>query len=186
MTGVAVGRATITYSATDDSDASNDESTTKRFPVTVSNARPTVGALDNLTVGIGKEKTATVTVTDSDAEDTHTVAASSSKTSVATVSVSGKTPDDRGQGGGQGDDQVLGDGQQQGSQRGVHRTNLHGPRVANSRPIVAAISDRSVAEDGTAQCDGLGHRPRRGRHPHDHGVIEQYAHSSRDRRGGRH
>ena len=102
-------------------------------------------------MGIGKEKTATVTVTDSDAEDTHTVAASSSKTSVATVSVSGKTLTIAGKAAGRATIRYSAtDSSKAPNAESTERTFT--VTVANSRPIVAAISDRSVAEDGTAQA----------------------------------
>ena len=151
VTGLAVGTATVTYSATDDSEASNDESTAKEFLVRVSNARPTVGSLADLSLGIGKEKTATVRVTDRDPEDTHTVAAASSRARVATVSVSGKTLTITGKAVGTATITYSAT-DSSGAANAKSTDRSFRVTVANSRPTVAAIADRSVAEDGTTQA----------------------------------
>ena len=91
VTGVSRGEATISVTATDDSEEANDTSLPARFDATVPNSRPVVGSISALAVSRGSTATETVAVTDGDSGDAHAVEASSDDESVATVEVSGKT-----------------------------------------------------------------------------------------------
>lgn len=87
VTGVAVGSATITVTASD-----GELSVTTTFEVTVeaANTAPTIEAIANQSVDEGATVTVTVSVSDAEGDDL-TVSAESSSVSNATVAVSGTT-----------------------------------------------------------------------------------------------
>ena len=98
VSGVAVGSATVSVTATDNSGAPNHASSAVPFTVTVTapltpNNQPVVSPIADQTVMIGPahKKSVPVTVTDADKEDTHTIEATSADATIASVAVNGST-----------------------------------------------------------------------------------------------
>ena len=91
LTGVEVGSATITVTATDQPEDSQEPlSDTKTFTATVENRDPECEDIAGQTVKVGKSKTVAVSCSDPNG-DTLTYSASSSDTSKVTVTVSGSS-----------------------------------------------------------------------------------------------
>ena len=89
LAGVAVGEATVTVTARDNSGAANAESQAVTFNVAVEagNARPELGEIADQTLDVGESIDIALSVTDEDAGDSHTITATTDAEAVARVSV---------------------------------------------------------------------------------------------------
>ena len=124
-------------------------SLTVTYAPNISNSRPVVGSISDLTVSRGSAGTRTATVTDGDAGDTHTVSASSDDAAV-TVSVSGKTLRLRGVSRGTATITVTAT-DNSGESNDTSAAVEFDVTVPNSRPVVSSISDLTVSRGSTGR-----------------------------------
>ena len=121
---------------------------------TPSNASPSVGAPDDLTLTVGEEARVQVSVTDANPADVHTVTATSSEPGVAAVSVNGATLIVSGQGAGTATVTVSArDNSGAANAESASVTFAVTVEKRNAQPSVAVIADRRLEAGETVEID---------------------------------